>query len=32
MACFEDAIEALEMGNSHDDVRLDIHNMLGVCQ
>ncbi len=28
---FEDAIEALEKGRSHDDERPDIHNMLGVC-
>lgn len=28
---FEDAIEALETGRSHDDERPDIHNMLGVC-
>ncbi|HHO47379.1 MAG TPA: tetratricopeptide repeat protein [Desulfobacteraceae bacterium] len=31
MARFDEAIEALETGRSHDDERPDIHNMLGVC-
>lgn len=31
LARFEEAIEALETGRSHDDERPDIHNMLGVC-